>query len=339
MTFLLRVLDQFWHEGCLRCASCEKPLNDMTTCYSKEERVYCAEDHRMLFARKCARCQEALKATDFVFKCLDYTFHTACFECVYCNQQLQKGDQYFCINGQVICHNDYQHAYALSQPLPPPPHAALMPPAMPAAMPSGMLHDLTYPPLMPLDVSAYYETHPTADSKKVPKRPRTILNAAQRKAFKIAYEKSPKPSRKIREQLAKETGLSVRVVQVWFQNRRAADKKEQRKLESGGVKPTSSAGSGPNSIDSESKSVAEDELKSVGGSLRSDDDSDEEFGNAASGRSSAVVAPRSSVQPPTLGTPDCFPAATATSANGEQFAAITPIDKLYQMQHNFFALV
>lgn len=33
----------------------------------------------------------------------------------------------------------------------------------------------------------------------------------------------------VREALAKETGLSVRVVQVWFQNQRAKMKKIQRK--------------------------------------------------------------------------------------------------------------
>lgn len=33
----------------------------------------------------------------------------------------------------------------------------------------------------------------------------------------------------MREALAKETGLSVRVVQVWFQNQRAKMKKIQRK--------------------------------------------------------------------------------------------------------------
>ncbi|XP_026684827.1 LIM homeobox transcription factor 1-alpha-like, partial [Diaphorina citri] len=37
------------------------------------------------------------------------------------------------------------------------------------------------------------------------------------------------PCRKVREALAKDTGLSVRVVQVWFQNQRAKMKKIQRK--------------------------------------------------------------------------------------------------------------
>lgn len=53
------------------------------------------------------------------------------------------------------------------------------------------------------------------DGRRGPKRPRTILTTAQRRAFKNSFEISPKPCRKVREGLAKETGLSVRIVQVW----------------------------------------------------------------------------------------------------------------------------
>jgi len=67
------------------------------------------------------------------------------------------------------------------------------------------------------------------DGRRGPKRPRTILTTAQRRAFKASFETSPKPCRKVREHLAKETGLSVRIVQVWFQNQRAKLKKIQRK--------------------------------------------------------------------------------------------------------------
>ena len=56
------------------------------------------------------------------------------------------------------------------------------------------------------------------DGRRGPKRPRTILTTAQRRAFKNSFEISQKPCRKVRECLAKETGLSVRIVQVWFQN-------------------------------------------------------------------------------------------------------------------------
>nr|NP_001071756.1 transcription factor protein [Ciona intestinalis]BAE06538.1 transcription factor protein [Ciona intestinalis] len=72
------------------------------------------------------------------------------------------------------------------------------------------------------------------DSKdgKRSKRPRTILNAVQRRAFKAAFEVTPKPCRKVRETLAKDTGLTVRVVQVWFQNQRAKMKKLAKRQQS-----------------------------------------------------------------------------------------------------------
>ena len=54
------------------------------------------------------------------------------------------------------------------------------------------------------------------------KRPRTILTTEQRKKFKVYFDSGgEKPSRKVREKLAAETGLTARVVQVWFQNQRA----------------------------------------------------------------------------------------------------------------------
>nr|XP_039268992.1 LIM/homeobox protein Lhx3-like isoform X2 [Styela clava] len=57
------------------------------------------------------------------------------------------------------------------------------------------------------------------------KRPRTTITAKQLETLKIAYNQSPKPARHVREQLSSETGLDMRVVQVWFQNRRAKEKR------------------------------------------------------------------------------------------------------------------
>jgi len=48
------------------------------------------------------------------------------------------------------------------------------------------------------------------------------LTTEQRKKFKAYFDSGgEKPSRKVREKLASETGLTARVVQVWFQNQRA----------------------------------------------------------------------------------------------------------------------
>ena len=44
--------------------------------------------------------------------------------------------------------------------------------------------------------------------------PRTTIKAKQLETLKHAFAQTPKPTRHIREQLAQETGLNMRVIQV-----------------------------------------------------------------------------------------------------------------------------
>lgn len=55
--------------------------------------------------------------------------------------------------------------------------------------------------------------------------PRTTIKAKQLEVLKAAFNATPKPTRHIREQLASETGLNMRVIQVWFQNRRSKERR------------------------------------------------------------------------------------------------------------------
>ncbi|KOX73604.1 LIM/homeobox protein Lhx1 [Melipona quadrifasciata] len=55
--------------------------------------------------------------------------------------------------------------------------------------------------------------------------PRTTIKAKQLEILKSAFSSTPKPTRHIREQLAKETGLPMRVIQVWFQNKRSKERR------------------------------------------------------------------------------------------------------------------
>ena len=68
--------------------------------------------------------------------------------------------------------------------------------------------------------------------------PRTTIKAKQLEALKATFAATPKPSRNIREKLAQETGLNMRVIQVWFQNRRS---KERRLKQQGVTQPNATS--------------------------------------------------------------------------------------------------
>ncbi|KAJ8927555.1 hypothetical protein NQ314_019960 [Rhamnusium bicolor] len=68
------------------------------------------------------------------------------------------------------------------------------------------------------------------DGDQPNKRPRTTITAKQLETLKTAYNNSPKPARHVREQLSQDTGLDMRVVQVWFQNRRNSRRAKEKRL-------------------------------------------------------------------------------------------------------------
>lgn len=158
-----------------------------------------------VFTVKCSRCNDRLQPNDMVMRAQNFVFHLPCFVCCICCQPLQKGEQFVMRSGQLFCRHDFEKDMYLSQ------------------------HHC------PDDELLLDEIRPR-DGRRGPKRPRTILSSAQRRQFKASFELSPKPCRKVREALAKDTGLSVRVVQVWFQNQRAKMKKIQRKSKQDGDK-------------------------------------------------------------------------------------------------------
>ena len=122
----------------------------------------------------------------------------------------------------------------------------------------------------------------TKSSRRITKRPRTILNAIQRYDFREAFKQSPKPCRKVREHLADRTGLSVRVVQVWFQNERAKMKKMQRRqqqsMANSGANGISKKNDGSKKRKKSSKKPKSDVKKELGAEdeSESDESSDED---------------------------------------------------------------
>ncbi|XP_055377067.1 LIM homeobox transcription factor 1-beta [Condylostylus longicornis] len=193
--YILRIMDMSYHENCLKCSICSMHL--VHSCFTRDGKFYCRLDYERLFIRnRCLGCGDKISSDEFVMKTQENVFHLKCFACVVCGMQLKKGEEYVIKQGQLFCRIDYEKEVEMMQGY------------------DFYGNDL-YPPKM--------------DGRRGPKRPRTILNTQQRRAFKASFEISPKPCRKVRENLAKDTGLSLRIVQVWFQNQRAKVKKIQKK--------------------------------------------------------------------------------------------------------------
>ena len=68
-----------------------------------------------------------------------------------------------------------------------------------------------------------YDGEMAKDGKR--RGPRTTIKAKQLEVLKTCFDQNPKPTRQVREQPAKDTGLPMRVIQVWFQNKRSKQKR------------------------------------------------------------------------------------------------------------------
>uniref|UniRef100_A0A4W5JLR8 LIM homeobox transcription factor 1, alpha n=1 Tax=Hucho hucho TaxID=62062 RepID=A0A4W5JLR8_9TELE len=206
--YLLSVIDGLWHEQCVRCVVCGDPLKN--TCFLRDQKLYCKRDYANLFAVRCGGCAEAISPAELVMHAGAAVFHLACFSCSLCSCRLQTGDCCVLREGRLLCARDYNQEVD-----------------RPTSSDSGTGSEKGDEG----SVKASGRRGGGADDPehKRPKRPRTILTTHQRRAFKASFEVSSKPCRKVRETLAAETGLSVRVVQVWFQNQRAKMKKLARR--------------------------------------------------------------------------------------------------------------
>ena len=58
---------------------------------------------------------------------------------------------------------------------------------------------------------------------------RSVLSDGQLGALRSCYSRTPRPDAALKLRLAQHTGLSPRVVRVWFQNQRCKDKQSQDK--------------------------------------------------------------------------------------------------------------
>jgi len=259
--FLLTVLDKQWHTECVRCHTCGDLLDHK--CFFRDGNIFCREDFYRLYGPRCGGCLETVSPRDLVRKAREKVFHLRCFTCTICHKQLSTGEELYILDKErFLCRDDYlallrgpDYPYSdeededdrrqSSVPLPSsPPHSnspTLPLPDSPKVEPNNNM-DSSSPLLTKIKIEEgeYGEGMPEVvegekgeQENRSPEEgsggkrrgPRTTIKAKQLEVLKTAFAQTPKPTRHIREQLAKETGLSMRVIQVWFQNKRSKERR------------------------------------------------------------------------------------------------------------------
>lgn len=208
--FLLKVLDKFWHDSCLRCCQCNTALKEK--CFVRDSNLYCKQDFYKLYGVQCSGCEEGVFPSDLIRKVGSKIFHMACLKCCQCGQEVSTGDQLYILDdGTFLCKTDYDNQ-----------DAGEIKPKEKSKLEQDM--DMEETP----DATITNGEGVASDEDEEPNRrrgPRTTIKAKQLEVLKSAFLATPKPSRHIREKLAQDTGLSMRVIQVWFQNRRSKERR------------------------------------------------------------------------------------------------------------------
>ncbi|CDQ76640.1 unnamed protein product [Oncorhynchus mykiss] len=214
--FLLNVLDQAWHAKCVQCCECNCNLTEK--CFSRDGKLYCKIDFFRRFGTKCAGCLQGISPSDLVRKARSKVFHLNCFTCMVCNKQLSTGEELYVIDeNKFVCKEDYLSSGAIKE---------VNLNSVSSCTDRSLSPDLQDPmqddtketdnsTCSDKDTNNNENEEQSSGTKR--RGPRTTIKAKQLETLKAAFVATPKPTRHIREQLAQETGLNMRVIQVeWY---------------------------------------------------------------------------------------------------------------------------
>ncbi|KAI7798346.1 LIM/homeobox protein Lhx2, partial [Triplophysa rosa] len=259
--YYLLAVDKQWHMRCLKCCECKLNLESELTCFSKDGSIYCKEDYYRRFSvQRCARCHLGISASEMVMRARDLVYHLNCFTCTTCNKMLTTGDHFGMKDSLVYCRLHFETLIQGDFPT----HFNHTDVAPNKGLGSTGPLGLSYyngvntvqkgrprkrkSPGPGADLAAYnaalscnendgdpMDRDSQYNSSQKTKRMRTSFKHHQLRTMKSYFAINHNPDAKDLKQLAQKTGLTKRVLQVWFQNARAKFRRNLLRQENTGV--------------------------------------------------------------------------------------------------------
>ena len=232
---LVKVGEILLHESCLSCDICERDLE--TSCYYKYGQLYCKEDYYKMFGPKCHSCHNAFKINEEIRNCGPYQYHLDCFQCSVCQTTLETGMKFGAGDeGYLYCETHFLMMKERSQEYQEEAEEEAETAKCETSFSSETgstedEHKTTFPESPEKSDKENDDNDEDQDDDKKEckdgkrRGPRTTIKAKQLEMLRAIFNANPKPTRAVREQLAKDTGLPMRVIQVWFQNKRSKEKR------------------------------------------------------------------------------------------------------------------
>uniref|UniRef100_F1L0E8 Insulin gene enhancer protein isl-2b n=1 Tax=Ascaris suum TaxID=6253 RepID=F1L0E8_ASCSU len=242
--YILRVHPNLeFHATCLKCTDCERYMDESCTAFVRNGKTYCKDDYVRLFATKCSRCDGTFGRTDLVMRARHLVYHVNCFTCLSCEKRLVPGEEFIIKDDELYCRADCEPTN-IEQP------SSIKTDIFgrdeddcwdSSTLTSLDMHMAATPPLSlhspksdeVITTTFHNSSSSSSGSTKKHKkdkqttRVRTVLNEKQLMTLKTCYAANARPDALMKEQLVEMTGLSARVIRVWFQNKRCKDKKRQ----------------------------------------------------------------------------------------------------------------
>ena len=215
--------DMECHCSCLKCHQCGVYLDEESSCYIEDNKVYCKADYTQLFCSRCARCGQLFEFEEEAYRVKSLYYHERCFKCDSCQAAINPKSSFVISHASLFCSEEH---YSLCE-APDIKEEAFSPHTSTSSSSSSLSQTAAKP----------HKSSGIRSQQEKQTRVRTVLNEHQLGVLRQYYAANPRPDAVMKDQLVELTGLSSRVIRVWFQNKRCKDKKkvlmDQRKIAQG----------------------------------------------------------------------------------------------------------